>query len=339
VLAQPSLFIRSTMTRFRLKEPHCSYVAIIARPCDRDELTELAHYLSDLGVTGCEVVILDETRGETFAAQRDSLRWVGRHETPRPQHRSAFGGVDRLRAAADLAGTEKVIVAAHDVRFDLVALERTLSELDIHEAVEPQEFCDPLPWWEGLDASRMLMRRGVEPEPNHSATFAFRRSVIASVRSLAPSRGGDDTGRLTYAGVDVMPALDAFVHRPPATLSDWIAARPGRAAAIFDSGAKAGFFLTFLPLLMIAGVFGGAAFAATAFATVAFASIAVALRGRRGAEHAVPLYAALLAPLWIVERSVLVYVALYSRFAGAAAATEPASAGTDGSRSRAASGE
>ena len=38
-----------------------------------------------------------------------------------------------------------------------------LAMLDAHDCVEPQDYFEPLPWWGGIEAGRMLVHRGIEP--------------------------------------------------------------------------------------------------------------------------------------------------------------------------------
>jgi hypothetical protein len=291
----------------------CSYIVAIETPRSDAELTTLAHYFSELGVAGCDVLVLDTTAEPSFDRHSRILRWVARHESVRAQHRSAFGHVDFVRAAADRALAEKVIVTDTDVRFSTEALDATLELLDAHEAVEVQEYLDPLPWWGAIDAARMLLRRGIDPEPSDSATYAFQRGVARSLRSLPPAGESDDVRRLVFSGVEVLAALDVFVKREPAELREWFESRPDRASAAFTNGSKAAFFFSLVPMLVFIALAAGIKLAAAVAALLSCSAIAIALRGRYGATQVFPLRAVFFAPLWILERSLSVYVALYDR--------------------------
>ncbi|HEX8254485.1 MAG TPA: hypothetical protein VF846_15175, partial [Thermoanaerobaculia bacterium] len=102
-------------------QPHdrqCSYLVVVENAAaSAAELRELANYLSEVGVAGCEVVILDASPRLQFELNGRILRWVGRHVAVRPEHRSSNGSIDLVRSGATLAACEKVIVAAEDVRY------------------------------------------------------------------------------------------------------------------------------------------------------------------------------------------------------------------------------
>src|SRR6185436_4883819 len=124
-------------------------------------------------VADCDVIVIDNSPQPLFDENRRVLRWVGRHVAPRPRHRAFGGMVDAVRAAFDLASCEKVIVADARVRYSAEAIDKICELLDGHEVVEPQDYLDPLPWWGGIEAGRMLVHRGIEPLPDHGGTFAF----------------------------------------------------------------------------------------------------------------------------------------------------------------------
>ena len=276
----------------------CSYLVIIDGESIAD-LREFAAYLSDLGVAKCEVVIVDNSSEHTFARHRRTLCWVGRHVAPRPLHRGAHGPIDPLRVAQDLASCDKVIVADPNVRYNTQALDELCTMLDSHDAVAPQDYLDPLPWWSGIEAGRMLVHRGIEPLPVHAATFGFRKAAVRDSAALDP--------RTLVAGENV------FVRRLPPRLYEWIDERPRQADDDFNFPMKTAFFFALLPLALLLASFGGAGLAGTYAGTIAFGAFALAVRGRIGATSFFPMRACLLAPLWVFERSVSVYWALFRR--------------------------
>ena len=298
------------------RDRRCSYVVALAQGSSPEERRELATYLSFLGVAGCEVIVLDDSPQEEVAANARIFRWVGRHQHGGQLARSRSGEVDLVLSAADLAGCEKVIVAAEDVRYSEEAIMEILDHLEIHEVVEPQDYLDPLPWWGGIDAGRILLHRGIEPRPDHGATLAFHRNTIRGLRLLHVIEGQDLARRLESAGAEVFAAGGIFVRRQPRELSEWLEQRPRAAADDFSLPMKSFFFLSLLPLLGLLAVFAEVRLAATYAGIVAFASFALAVRGRIGAGRYFPLYACLFAPLWVLERSVSVYWVLIERARG-----------------------
>ena len=262
------------------------------------DVRELAAYLSDLGVAKCEVIILDASSEHTFARHRRVLCWVGRHVAARPRHRNMSGAIDPLRAAVDLASCDKVIVAQATVRYTPEAVEQLCVRLDMHESVEPQDYLDPLPWWGGIEAGRILVHRAVEPA-SHGATYAFRRTAVRGLRAL-----------------ERVHAPEIFVRRLPPTVDAWLQDRPRQAGDDFDFPMKTALFLALIPLALALGVLGGARLAGGYASAIGFAALALAMRGRVGATQFFPLRACLYAPLWVLERSVSVYWALFRRLRG-----------------------
>jgi hypothetical protein len=299
------------------RDRRCSYVVVhedaAASP---DDLRSFANHLSTLSVAGCEVIVIDDT--PSFDRNRRLFRWVGRHVAPLPRHRALSGAVDPVRGAQDLASCEKVIVAKSRVRHDAATVEALCALLDVHEVVEPQDYYDPLPWWGGIDAGRMLVHRGIEPRANHGATFGFRRAAVRGLRGLdALDDGGDDhVRRLQSQGAAVHCAGDLFVRCEPPSIGSWLRERARHADDDFALPLKTAFFFALLPVAALLVAFAGAQLASGYAGALVVGSLALALRGRAGASSVFPFRAALFAPLWMLERSLSVYWALLRKLAG-----------------------
>jgi hypothetical protein len=316
MVARCSLFSPVAMRKSGAPERRCSYVVLTENAtAAAGELGELAQYLSTLGVAGCEVIVLDPSSRLQFERNGRVLRWVGRHVRVRPEFRALDGAADVVRAAAALASCEQVIVAADDVRYTPEAIARICALLETHEVVEPQDYLEPMPWWGGIEAGRILVHRGIEPEPDHGATFGFRRSAVRTLRGLSVS--AETQARRLAVGAEVHCAADVFVRRKPGALSEWLAERPRIAGDDFTFPVKTAFFLAILPLLILFAVAGGMGLAGGYAGVIAFAAIGLAVRGRAGAASVFPLRACLFAPLWILERSLSVYWALFRKLRGA----------------------
>jgi len=317
-MARPSLLFAVAMGNIKPQDRRCSYVVVMESPAGpASELRDLATYLSTLGVAGCDVVILDPAPAARFDLNGRVLRWVGRHLPVRAEHCTPGGTLDRVRAAAGVAACERVIVAAQDVRYTAEAIGQLCDLLDLHEVVEPQDYLNPLPWWGGIEAGRILVHRGIEPQPDHGATFGFRRSAVTALRSLGAGEVLDDQARrLAAAGAEVFAATSIFVRREPGPLDEWLAQRPRLAGNDFSLPMKSAFFFSLVPLLLLLALAGGAALAGGYATAIAFASVALAVRGRAGARPFFPLRACLFAPLWVLERSVSVYWALFRKLRG-----------------------
>ncbi|HEY8133848.1 MAG TPA: hypothetical protein VII12_18360 [Thermoanaerobaculia bacterium] len=296
-------------------ERSCTYLVALEGDCaSADDLRELAAYLSNLAVSDFDVVIVDGSRPPTLDRNRQTLRWVGRHVVAGPQHLTADGSIDLIRAAVDLATCDKVIVADAQVRYSDEAIDRICTLLDLHEVVEPQDYIDPLPWWSGIDAGRMLLHRSLSPLPDHGSTFGFRKNAIRGLRGLEHGvASDDDVRRLASQGAEVFCAIEVFVRRLPPVLSDWLRDLPRHADDDFSVSAKAAFFFGLLPITLVLILLGGARLAGGYAGAIAFASLGLAMRGRMGAAAFFPWRACLFAPVGILERSISVYWALLRR--------------------------
>src|SRR5262249_18248648 len=214
-------------------------------------------------------------------------------------HRGFAGAIDPLRVAVDLASCDKVIVAQPAVRYDSKAIEELCARLDTHESVEPQDYLQPLPWWGGIEAGRILVHRAIEPA-SQRMTFAFRRNAARGMRDL--ERGH---------------APDVFVRRLPPSGDAWLRERARQAGEDFHFPIRTALFLALIPLAILLGAAGGVRLAGGYASAVAFAAVALAVRGRVGAAPFFPLRACLCAPLWVLERSLSVYWALFQKLRSA----------------------
>jgi hypothetical protein len=324
------------------QDRRCTYLVVIER--DRqpaDDLRALASYLSTISLANCEVIVVDGSPSATFESNRAVLRWVARHVAARPRHRNFNGGIDSVRAAVDVSSCDKIIVADENVRYDAAAIERVCDLLDQHEVIEPQDYFEPLPWWSGIEAGRMLVHRGVEPLPDHGATFGIRKSSVRGLRGvdIAWSNGEDAVRRLASQGAEVFSACDVFVRRLPPPLDQWLRDRPRQADDDFGMPVKTAFFFALLPVAIVLATLGGIRVAGGYAGAIALGSVVLALRGRGGATTFFPLRACLCAPLWVFERSVSVYWALFRKLRGSATdAARPAIA-ERGAGAKVASGE
>ena len=302
----------------QVRERRCSYVVVPNHAAETPrDLRDLANYLSTLGLAGVEAIVIDPSPRLQYELNARVLRWVGRHLPVRQEYLAPGGSVDIVRTAVTVASCEKVIVAAEDVRYTPEAIGRICELLDSHEVVEPQDYLEPLPWWGGIEAGRILLHRGIEPQPDHGATFGFRRNAIRSLRLLGAAGVHDDQARrLASVGAEVHPAGEVFVRRQPGPLADWVRERARQAGDDFALPMKTAFFFALAPVLLLLVTLGGIQLAAAYAGVIAFGSAALAIRGRAGATPYFPARAVLFAPLWVFERSISVYWALLRKVRG-----------------------
>ncbi len=299
------------MSARKQPEPRGSYVIAIERTeGTANDLLPLAQYLSQVGVFGCDVIIVDGSPRAQFDENRCVLRWVGRHIAARRGHRHP-SGIDPVAAAIECAAHEKVIVADHTVRYSEGCIEQLCKLLDQHEVVVPQNYLDPLSWWGAIEAGRILVHRGIEPSGD-GGTFGFRRSAIRALRSIDShlDTAEEPLLRLENQGAELYAAGDVFVRREPPTLHDWLRDLPREAGAELAMPARGAFFFALIPMCLLLAMTGGIGIAGSFTIGIALCALALALRGRAGAGDFFPLRACLCAPLWVLERSFCVYWAL-----------------------------
>ncbi|HEV2718590.1 MAG TPA: hypothetical protein VG323_01125 [Thermoanaerobaculia bacterium] len=298
-----------------MRDQRCSYVVIHEdATVPSGDLRSFAAYLSSVAVAGCEVIVVDDT--PSFDRNRRVLRWVGRHAAPLPRHRALNGAVDPLRAAFDVATCEKIIVANARVRHDAATIDALCALLDAHEIVEPQDYCEPLPWWGGIDTARILVHRAVDPLPDHGATLGFRRVAVRGLIDGLVDDHDDPVRRLQAQGAAVHSAPELFVRCEPPRVGTWLRERARQADDDFALPLKTAFFFALLPVAALLIAFGGARLAGGYVGALVVGSLALALRGRAGAAAIFPFRASLFAPLWLLERSMSVYWALLRKLSG-----------------------
>jgi hypothetical protein len=276
---------------------------------------ELLVYLETLTTADvvAEVIVVDGSAAAVFDDFHRRCHAGVRHVPVHPAFAAlANGKVAGALTGLRLASQECVVLADEDVRYDqraLVELRRHLNHADV---VAPQNFFDPLPWHACLDSARTLINRATGGD--WPGTFGVRRSTLMRT-------GGYDGDVLfenlelvrtvAAAGGRVLRPLDLFVRRrPPRTPHFW-SQRVRQAYDEFARPARLLVWLSVLPVLVAAsrtlGMWGPALLAAL--------SVTVAEIGRSiGRGHAVfPLKAALVAPLWVLERGICAWLALGAR--------------------------
>lgn len=292
-----------------VSERRCSYVVAIDEALS--DASALRDHLAAMSRAGCETIVLDASRAPRFAENHRLLRWVARHL---PLETSC----DFLRSAAAAASCDAVIVADPAVRYTPAAIAAICEQLERHDVVEPQEYLDPMPWWSGIEAGRILLVRGALPVREPVRTFAFRQKVA---RALFPHEllgESDPLRRLDRIGFDVYSDPGLFVRREPPPLGVWLRERRAMVTGGAAVPARSVLFFALLPIAIVLGLVAGLKAAAGYAGALAIGTAVVALRGRRGASAFFPLRACLFAPVWLFERSLGVYWALLHRMRGAA---------------------
>lgn len=297
----------------------CSFIVPIRRvQVDSLEIKRLSKYFKSLTSAGCELLIVDGSPKLVFEEHAKSWRSFSKHVAPDPKYTYLNGKVNGVHTGIDLASCERIILADDDIRYTAADVNRMCALLDSFELVRPQNFIAPSPWWARLENARILINRGVLRAGDYPGTCGFRRSAILRVGPYDGDVLFDNEELVRHFAVkggDIKYALDFFILKRPPTLKKWLEQRPRQAYEDFVMRAKTAVFLAVIPVTL------GLSFLTTARSVIFFLAmlclLSVLLSGRGlmrdAAYRFFPVRSPLYAPLWILERSLSVYWALYWR--------------------------
>jgi hypothetical protein len=209
-------------------------------------------------------------------------------------------------------GTDRVIIADDDVRYDEDSLRRVADLLTEADLVVPQNYFRPLPWHARWDTARALLNRAFGTD--YPGTLAVRRTTFEA----AGCYDGDvlfenlELIRTVRAfGGEVLHTGNVFVRRVPPTA---VVFRNQRIRQAYDSLAQPTRLCA--ELLLLPSAAAAVALRRPRFlAAVALTGVALAERGRRrdGGTTVYPASSALWAPLWLAERALCSWLAMGSR--------------------------
>ncbi len=297
----------------------CSYLLPILRAREHlDEIEDFAEYFLYLAGEGCEVIVVDGSTPEVFAAHDRAWGQICRHVAVDPKYTYLNGKVNGVHTGVDLASCENIILADDDIRYTADDLLCVYDLLCQYEMVRPQNYISPLPWWARIETARMLVNRGILVTGDYPGTCAFRRSVYFRVGHYDGDVLFDNeeiVRHFRFNGAHVCCALGTFVLKRPPALSKWLEQRPRQAFEDFELRAKTLMFLALFPLAITLGLLYNARGALQFISFVSVCALLLACRGmwRNKAYKYFPLYVILYAPLWVLERAASVYWALYWR--------------------------
>jgi hypothetical protein len=299
----------------------CTYLMPIRRTrVERIEINDLASYFSELARAGCEVIVVDGSSPEIFAEHKCAWANLCHHLPVDPKYQYLNGKVNGVHTGVDLASCDSIVLADDDIRHTAEDIDRLCLLLQRHEMVRPQNFLSPLPWWARTEMARMLINRGVLRTGDYPGTCAFRRSTFLRVGHYDGDVLFDNEEIVRHfvaSGADVCYASDFFIMKRPPTLRKWIEQRPRQAYEDFALRAKTFFFMSLLPIAITLGLIDGVRAVFQFLFSASIGAVLIASRGlwRNRAYRFFPAYVLLYAPLWVLERAVTVYWALYWRVA------------------------
>lgn len=279
---------------------------------DGGQRGELAAYLAEIAPCCAEVIVVDGSPPEVFAANAVAFGTHATHVPPASDEDWLMGKVSGVRTGLRIATREKVVIADDDVRYDREALRRTAALLDGHNLVRPQNYFARLPWHARWDTARTLLNRSLGHD--YPGTLAVRRSPLLAIGLY----DGDvlfenlELIRTVRAhGGRVASPLDLYVARVPPSSGHFWGQRTRQAYDDFALPVRMALWLAVVPLLLLSARHRRSAppFAAAVLSVIA------AERGRRRAGGATyfPATSSLLAPLWVLERGVCAWLAVLQR--------------------------
>ena len=273
---------------------------------------ELSEYLRELQDLCAEILIVDGSPPDIFAAHADAWGSWTVHVAPDPDTHCKMGKVAGVRTGVRLACYEAVVIADDDVRYDRTGLQRLTQHLRAYDLVRPQNFFDPLPWHARWDTARTLLNRALGAD--YPGTLGIRRSRFMAM-------GGYD-GDVIFENLELIRSvrasggttvspLDLFVRRLPPTATHFWAQRTRQAYDDFALPLRMACWLAVLPLILLTILSRRPA----AGCLTAAALVLLAERGRRraGGAPVFPPSSSLLAPLWVLERGVCAWLAVAQR--------------------------
>jgi hypothetical protein len=283
---------------------------------DPSEVKRLSDYFNLLRLAGCEVLVVDGSPKSIFEEHKKAWQHFSRHVAPDPKYTYLNGKVNGVHTGVALASCERIILADDDIRYTIANVKRMCHLLDSFEMVRPQNFIEPLPWWARVETARILINRGALRAGDYPGTCGFRRSTMYRV--------GPYDGDVLFDNEEIVRhfvlhhatinyALDFCILKRPPTFAKWLEQRPRQAYEDFVMRVKTAAFVSVLPLTLalsyLKSIRAGVAF----LAALSLISVLISTRGllRNRAYKFFPFHSSLCSPLWILERSLSVYWAIY----------------------------
>lgn len=288
-----------------------SYVLPLLRRPGEGGLDELTDYLNWLS-RRVEVIVADGSSPE-LQKLHESL-WpdvVHVAVTNRPRR---YGKVTGVHAGMERATHETVIIADDDVRYSERSLRQIRRAMEFADLVRPQNYFAPLPWHAAWDTSRILLNRAFGSDS--PGTLAVRRCFFWEMGGYSEEAMYDNLELIRTVAAHrgrVSDRPDIYVHRFPSTTRRFWEQRPRQAYDDFAQPGKLVGFLALLPGLALSRGLSRRRVVAAASITVALAEWG---RRRHEGRRYFPSRTSWFAPLWVLERGICSWLALFYRFTG-----------------------
>lgn len=274
---------------------------------------ELTQYLQQLGkMAGVELIVVDGSSPEVFDIHDKLLSGVARHVAPDPDLATPMGKVGGVLTGVRLASHETMIIADDDVRYDETSLWEVRDQLASADVVRPQNYFDPLPFHAIWDSGRILLNRvwgGDWP-----GTLGVRRSALMKTDGYDGNAMFENLELvrtvIASGGAEVV-RQDIYVMRRPSTARHFWSQRVRQAYDEIARPARLLWQLAILPLGIAVALNG-----MWWVILVVIAGIVIAAEVGRRREFGsafFPPVASILAPAWMAERAICVWLAIGAR--------------------------
>lgn len=279
-----------------------SYVLPIKTSLPRLELAPYLEWLAER----VEVIVVDGSDAGVFAEHRAAFRAPIRHLPVDPQRVTPMGKVGGVMTGVVLASHDHVVIADDDVFYTDDDLRRLDEHLDSADVVRPQNWFDPLPWHARWDTGRMLLNRMTGGD--WPGTLGIRRSTLL--------RAGGYAGDVLFENFELVRTIEAAGGRATVDLSLLVRRQPPSSRQFLDQRVRQAYDELARPWRLLAFLAVAPSVVLTrgrSAPPLAAAAVAVAEMGRRrgGGARVFRTTAALWAPVWLAERAVTSWLAMF----------------------------
>lgn len=273
-----------------------------------EHAAELAAYLNALPAT--DVIVSDSSCEAVYRNFDRLLAPEIRHLRSPAAPGGTNGKVRNVLFALPHARCERVVVADDDVRYTAQSLRAVVDALADAEVVRPQNYFTGMPWHALLDTGRTLLNRALDGD--WPGTLAFRRAALPHGYNAGVLFENYELVRTIRArGGRERVARGIYVARKPPSTAHFISQRVRQAYDEFARPARMLASLAIAPLVAVCAVEGR--WTPLAAAVVVVLAAATFGWARDGGHRIFPAGAIALAPLWVCERAVCSWFALYQR--------------------------
>lgn len=272
------------------------------------EMTQYLRWLSG----HMDVIVVDGSPSEVYELHSELWSAHVKLIPPDPSLDFVNGKVNGVTTGIRSSGTDALVVADDDIRFDEASLERVVDELQNHDLVIVQSFFDPTPWHAQWDEARILLNRAFGV--HFPAAIGLRRSLFLEVGGY----NGDVLFEnlelirsMRFGGARVTQPNDLFVrHLAPERKAFW-SQRVRQAYDDFTLPGRMAAWLSLVPLSATA--LYRRRYGQIVASVVTVVAVAEVGRRRGGGRDVYPATVPLFAPLWLAERALCAWGAVWYR--------------------------